>query len=316
MRRPLYPGLLYAGVSIAAAAMLLTGCWVVPSQPTKPPVLDAACKATLVASTPGTIASNAVSELSGIASSRRTENVWWGHNDSGDTARVFAFGSDGRDLGTYALAGAAANDWEDMAAGPGPIVGTQYLYVADIGDNARARPSIRVYRTPEPLVDPNAPTPAPQTLNAVDTLTFTYPDGAHDAESLLVDPVLGALYIVTKEMAGPSKVFKAPANLASGSSTILAQVATLTLGSGLAALATGADVTPAGNVVAVRSYSKVVMFERKAGTPLEASLLGVPCVGATANEMQGEAIGFSRDGRAYVTASEGAHPALHRFAAP
>ena len=34
------------------------------------------------------------------------------------------------------------------------------------------------------------------------------------------------------------------------------------------------------------------------------------------SEPQGEALGFTRDGRGYVTLSEGAHVALHRFTAP
>ncbi len=41
------------------------------------------------------------------------------------------------------------------------------------------------------------------------------------------------------------------------------------------------------------------------------------CEGASsASEAQGEAIGFTRDGRGYVTVSEGVHPALHQFVAP
>ena len=40
------------------------------------------------------------------------------------------------------------------------------------------------------------------------------------------------------------------------------------------------------------------------------------CSVTSATETQGEAIGFTRDGRAYVTASEGTFPALHRFQAP
>lgn len=279
-------------------------------------MLDSACKGTLVASTQGTIASAAITELSGLVASRRTEGVWWGHNDSGDTARIFAFGGNGNDFGTYALSGAIATDWEDIAAGPGPVANTQYLYVADIGDNARTRSSVRVYRTPEPLVDPNAPTPAPQTLTQVDTLTFTYPDGPHDAESIVADPVSGAVLIVTKEFSGTSKVFKAPANLASGSTTTLSHVGTVTLGTGLAGLATGADVTPAGDVLAIRTYSTVKVFQRVTGQTLESAVAGTPCSVAGASEGQGEAIGFTRDGRAYVTASEGASPALHRFQAP
>ena len=296
---------------------MLAGCRVTPSQPpSKPAVLDAACKGTLVASTQGTIASTAITELSGLVASRRTDGVWWGHNDSGDTARIFAFAGNGRDLGTYALSGAVATDWEDIAAGPGPVANTQYLYVADIGDNARARASVRVYRTPEPFVDPNAPTPAPQTLAPVDTLTFTYPDGPHDAESIVVDPVSGALLIVTKEFSGTSKVFKAPANLAAGSTTVLSAVGSVTLGTGLAGLATGADVTPAGDVLAIRTYATVKLFQRTTGQPLEAAVTTTACSVTSATETQGEAIGFTRDGRAYVTASEGTFPALHRFQAP
>lgn len=305
--------------SLIGALVLVTvlaGCRITPSQPSKPAVLDAACKGTLVASTQGTIAASAVTELSGLVASRRTEGVWWGHNDSGDTARIFAFGGNGNDFGSYALSGATAIDWEDIAAGPGPLADTAYLYVADIGDNARARSSVRVYRVPEPLVDPNAPTPAPQTVTGVATLTFTYPDGAHDAESIVVDPVSGALLIVTKEFSGTSKLFKAPANLATGSTTVLTPAGTVALGTGLAGLATGADVTPAGNVLAIRSYSTVKLFERRTGQTLESAISSTPCTVAGAAEAQGEAIGFTRDGRAYVTASEGAQPALHRFQAP
>lgn len=36
--------------------------------------------------------------------------------------------------------------------GGGPVAGTPYLYAADIGDNARSRSEIVVYRVPEPAV--------------------------------------------------------------------------------------------------------------------------------------------------------------------
>ena len=102
-----------------ALAVVLVGCF--PPPPPPPAVLDAVCQGTLVASTPGTVASAAVDELSGISASRRTDGVWWVHNDSGDSARVFAVGTDGRDLGEFDLAGTAAVDWEDIAVGPGPV---------------------------------------------------------------------------------------------------------------------------------------------------------------------------------------------------
>lgn len=303
-RRALFGALLAVG----AATVLLAGC----VQPPRP-VYDAACRGTLVASTPGTVASPAVAELSGISASRLTDGVWWVHNDSGDSARVFAVGSDGRDLGEYTLGGAAAIDWEDIAVGPGPVGGTNYLYVGDIGDNAKTRASIQVYRVPEPAVDTGVTSP-PQTLTGVAKLTFVYPDGPHDAEALLVDPSSGEVFVVTKDFSGVAQVFRAPANLAAGSSTTLTSDGTVSLGSGGAV--TAADATPDGDVVGLRTYFSVRLFPRVAGAPLAQAFRQPSCAGATASESQGEALGFTRDGRGYVTASEGAHPPLHRFVAP
>jgi hypothetical protein len=301
-----------AVLGVAVFTISAEGCLPFPPNP---PVLDAACRGTLVATTPGTVAQPAVTELSGIAASGTSAGVWWVHNDSGDTARVFAVGDDGRDLGVYALSGASATDWEDIAVGPGPLAGVSYLYVGDTGDNAHSRASVQVYRVAEPTVDSGAATPPPQTLTDVAKLTFTYPDGAHDAEALFVDPSTGDVYIVTKEYSGIAQVFRAPGNLAGGTTTALTQVATVSLGNGRPV--TAADLTATGDVVALRTYVSLQLFRPLPGKPL-ATAFGSPlqCAGATASETQGEAVGFTRDGRAYVTASEGAHPALHRFEAP
>ena len=172
-------------------------------------------------------------ETSGIAASRRANGVWWLHNDSGDSARVFAVGNDGRDLGEYALTGAAAVDWEDIAVGPGPAAGVSYVYLADIGDNARSRTAVQVYRVPEPLVDTFGTPGPPLALGGVENLTFTYPDGPHDAEALLVDPSTGQLFVITKDLnGGVARVFRAPAGLGAGSTTVLTPVATVSLGAG------------------------------------------------------------------------------------
>jgi hypothetical protein len=274
-------------------------------------VLDAACKGTLVASTPGKIANDEITELSGIVSSRRTNGVWWANNDSGDRARLFAVGNDGRPLGEFRLGGATATDWEDIGIGPGPKAGVSYLYAADIGDNAKARPSVQVYRVPEPAVDPAKPASAPKTLNGVAQLTLTYPDGPRDAEAFFVDPRTGRLYIVSKEL-GAAGVYRAPAELAAGSTTKLQSVGTTKAGP----LVTAADITVLGDAIALRTYTSVRVFARTGNTKVEAALGSKPCKGKTAIEQQGEAIGFTRDGRGYVTASEGTHPPLHRFTAP
>ncbi|HEX5588291.1 MAG TPA: hypothetical protein VFZ17_13345 [Acidimicrobiia bacterium] len=299
------------GVGLLAVSSLLVGC--IPRPSPTAAVLDAACNGTLVASTPGTVAATDVTELSGLSASRRTAGVWWAHNDSGHPAEIFAVGDDGRDLGTYTLSGANAVDWEDIAAGPGPDAGASYLYIADTGDNTQTRASVQVYRVPEPQVDPNGG-PHQGMLTDVATLDFTYPDGPHDAEALIVDPSSGRLLIITKDVWGDSQVFAAPGNLASGTHTTLTQVATLHLG--FLGLVTAGDITPARDTIALRTYGSVVMYPLGVGDAMELAFLQVPCYGAVANEAQGEAIGFTGDGRGYVTASEGASPALHRFVAP
>ena len=75
---------------------------------------------------------------------------FWTHNDSGGGAWLYAFDRSGQSLGRWAVPGARANDWEDIAAGPGPKRGESYLYIGDIGDNNSRRPYVTVYRIPEP----------------------------------------------------------------------------------------------------------------------------------------------------------------------
>lgn len=310
----------WLGVPALVVGIVVLAAACVPSSPEPPPpppdpaLYRAACDGTLDASTPGTIASPAIDELSGLAASRRTPGVWWAHNDSGDSARVFAVGDDGRDLGEFVLNGASAVDWEDIAVGPGPAPGTNYLYVGDIGGNVAPRSTVTVYRVPEPAVDTNAPSGAPLPVGGVDALTLQYPAGTYDAEALLVDPVSGELFVITKALGGTAQVFRAPAGLAGGSTTTLAAVRTVSLGFGGAV--TAADVTAAGDVVALRTYFSVVLYPRPSGAPLADAFAQASCRGAAAAETQGEALGFTSDGRGYVTASEGAKPALHRFTAP
>ena len=116
---------------------------------------------------------------------------------------------DGGSCGGWTVAGAGNVDWEDIAAGPGPQPGEHYLYVGDIGDNTKSRDDVVVYRVVEPTVpipsDPGADgVTAPATA-----LRLRYDDGPHDAESLMVHPTTGDIYVITKSF-GDTRVYKAP----------------------------------------------------------------------------------------------------------
>ena len=271
----------------------------------------AACDGALVSSNV-TVGGTALKEISGVDQSTKNPSIFWMHNDSGDSARVFAVDAAGVTQRVYGLSGATAIDWEDIAVGPGPSAGQSYLYVADIGDNAATRAQVVVYRVLEPTVGAGAAT----TLSGVDALTLRYPDGAHNAEALLVDPVSAELFIIEKVANGGSaRVYRAPGNVAAGSVTTMSLVATVSLPSGADHRVTGADVSADGTQLAVRTYASVLLFARPAGTSLAAALTGTPCAGPTPAEVQGEAVAFHADGRGYVTISEGVSPVLHIYRA-
>ncbi len=280
------------------------------------PIFDATCKKSLVTSTAGPIGDAALVEISGIHIGVRNPGIWWVHNDSGDTARVFALDAAGATRGTYAFAATTALDWEDIAVVSGPTPGSGTIYAADIGDNPGNRAEVQVYRVVEPAV-PLTGLPAVATLPAVETLHLTYPDGAHDAEAFMVDPVFGDLVIVAKSLTGgPVNVYQAPANLAAGSTTALTNVGTLPLGAGLTNAVTAADVTADGKAVAVRTYGKVLVYNRNVTSKLWTAFGGTACSAPVPAEAQGEAVGFRADGKALATVSEGANQTLHLSTVP
>jgi hypothetical protein len=246
-------------------------------------------------------------ELSGLAVSAAQRGVLWSHNDSGDRARLFALRTDGSLIASLDVPGAEAVDWEDIAVGPGGD-----LLVADIGDNQARRASVDVYRIPEPRLAAGPATTAPATR-----LRLTYPDGAHDAETLLADRRTGELVIVTKAFSGRSGVYTArvPARGVPATAT-LRRAGSVELG--LGGLATAGDVSADGRTVAIRTYTALFAWARRPGRSLAATLTRArPCTGQVGlgAEGQGEALALSRDGRSFFTIPEGAAPTLRRYTA-
>ncbi len=92
---------------------------------------------------------DAIDESSGLAVGRRANDVFWTHNDSNGKPRLFAFDRTGKHLGTSRIQGAEAIDWEDM--GSFAVNRHPYLFVADVGDNAKAREHYTIYVVKEPF---------------------------------------------------------------------------------------------------------------------------------------------------------------------
>jgi len=139
------------------------------------------------------LADPAITESSGLALSARFPGVLYTHNDSDGDPVVYAVDPTGETRARLSLADAPARDWEAMAAGT--EAGVPVLWVADIGDNISGWDSVRLLKISEPdeLTDKSV---------QWDRFDLVYPDGSHNAETLLLHPD-GRMWIVTKEASAP-----------------------------------------------------------------------------------------------------------------
>ncbi len=245
----------------------------------------------------GLIELGALSEASGIAASRKNAEVLWAHNDSGDSNRVFAFNRSGKHLGIFTLAGVQARDWEDLALGPGPEEGADYLYIGEIGDNGAQHDLKYVYRVREPEVAAHQ-APVALTLTAVETIAWRYPDGRRDAETLMLDPATKDLYVVSKREAAV-RVYRAAYPQSTTDTITLAQVTTLSFGG-----VTAGAISSTGAEILIKTYDTIYYWKRSAGQTVAQALSQTPIKIPYIVEPQGEALCWQPEGKGYYTLSE------------
>lgn len=237
-------------------------------------------------------------ELSGLAASARYPHTLYAHNDSGDTARFFAISDHAELQAEIDLAGAMATDWEDIAVGPCPT--GSCVYLGDIGDNNSRRVQYVIFRAAEP--DP-LPTDGSAITTAFERLPFVYPDGPHNAETLLVHPATGRIFVVTKISGASGRVYELPLPPTPNTVATLAFVTTVSLPAS-AGLITSGKFHPCADRMLLRTYGGVYQFMRPSGSPLEAIFTATPSMVPFAVEIQGEAVTYSFDGTGYFTSSE------------
>ena len=249
----------------------------------------------------GTISDRRLSEISGISASRRADDVWWVHNDSGDTPRIFAVNSAGKVLGEYRVVGAVNEDWEDIASGPGADLSPS-LYIADIGDNELKRDFVVVYRVKEPDLTREDTT---LETSPAEPFQFKYPDGSHNAEAFIVDPESGRMYVITKTDSSGCQVFRSPVPLKQGEAMTFEEVRGESQAIAQWRKVTGGAAAQDGSRVVVRNYFTAFELRRAPGKEFETVFQSAPVPIFLALEQQGEAISYTRDGKGLVTTSEG-----------
>ncbi len=248
-----------------------------------------------------------VKESSGLTASRRFHGIYWTHNDSGDGPLIYAFDRRGAGKGVWRVSGATARDWEDIAAGPGPSPGKSYLYIGDIGDNQEKRTEIVVYRVPEPEINTKGLAKAKAAVtDQSEAIRLRYPDGSHDAESLLVHPRTGSIYIVTKIAFAHPGIYEAPGPIQAGRPITLKRVGTLDVPSLLGGIITGGAISPDGRRVAfcdyLQGYEAVLENANSSFDTIWKRPLTTISIGS---RKQGEAITYRIDGKALLMTSEG-----------
>jgi len=242
-----------------------------------------------------TLANRQITESSGLACGRRTANVFWTHNDSGDGPRLFAFGPQGEHLGTVTVSGAKAHDWEDMASFQARGLG--FLLLGDVGDNNRRRKTCTLYIVPEPPVGTKS-RPADATVRVAQTILFTYDDGPRDCESVAIDPTSGTILLASK--AGRAKVYALPWPKRPTREPLVAKaIAALTISA-----PTAMDISPDGRRAVVLTYGDAYEYVRGPKEKWSAAFGRKPRKIAMPKRRQGESICYGPDGKTLYLTSE------------
>lgn len=265
------------------------------------------------AQNPASLKSAELNEVSGLVLSRN--NTMYVHNDSGDTSRFFAINSSGDLLATIYFNGDPSRkikgvlDCEDIAYGPGPEKGKNYIYLGDIGDNSSLRPYISVYRIPEPG-KPEAVMHANREL-----VHLKYPNKPQDAEAMMVDPILKELIIVSKRQ-DTVGIYSTPLTFKDGDTVKLQKKGSLFLPSGLmpsSKYIVAGDISADGKQILLKTYQSVYYWKREGNEPISQALLRKPAKLPYIRERQGEAIGFTPDGKGYYCISEGVNAVIYYY---
>jgi hypothetical protein len=229
------------------------------------------------------ITDSRITESSGLARDPGAA-AYWTVNDSGDEGIAYGVSQRGKITGTLEYR-ADPIDVEAVAMHDGR------LYVADIGDNGADRDLITVYYFDNAQA-------SDQTV-AYRSWEFRYPDGAHDAETLLVNEE-GRLFIVTKGV--PGAVYAAPDSPRRTAVNELERV-----GEAPAAVTDGTFL-PGGDRIALLTPGQIQVLD--ASSYQKVGEVAVP------DQDQPESLTVSLTGRSLLVGSEGKNSPVYAVPVP
>lgn len=244
----------------------------------------------------GKLRDGKLQELSGLKQSILHSNMFWVHNDSGDSSRIFLIDNEAQLKGEYMLAGVDAKDVEDIAIFQHD--GKSFVVLADIGDNRAVRSEIMLYVFAEP--EWNAGQSA-YTIprQAIRTIRLKYADKPRDAEAIFVDPIDGRGYLIAKR---DFHVGVYPVDLHAkkvDEAQLLKQLVQLPL-----TFITAADISADGRFLLLKNLTGVFLWERQNDESMRQLFTRAYIQLPYAPEPQGEAICFGTENSIFYTISE------------
>lgn len=293
----------------AFVSMSVGACHEYSARDGQPPAFDQASSPYDAPKIVGKIESGEITESSGLAASMCQQDVLWTHNDSGDGAFIYAINLKGKSLGTWHVANAKNDDWEDISAfkdGSGKC----YLFIGDTGNtNKNERAVHQIYRVAEPVVrqsDSGTTRKNPTLTEPADILVFSYPDSRQDAETLMVHPATGEIYVVTKQRSSPAGVYKLKPVFGSSVAAIAEKISNLTVPAIPNGFLTGGSIAPDSKRVIICDYFAAYEFALPDGAGnFDDIWKQKPVVVKLGERKQGEAVTYSADGLSIFATSEG-----------
>ncbi|MFT4032097.1 MAG: PE-PGRS family protein [Siphonobacter sp.] len=238
------------------------------------------------------ISAGVVDEASGIADSRSMPGSLWVQEDGNNPNQLTLLSYKGELKGRIKLP-FPNRDWEDVDTIFDKKDSTNYMLIADTGDNLRQFAEYYIYRFLEP-----------QSVNDevedFQRITFYYPEGSRDTEAILTDPITQDIYVITKSP-GFSKLYKLAYPQSFDKPIPAMYVCDLPMYQ-----VTSGDFSPDGKQIILRNYTTLYLWQRdNVNEPIQDVIyssykLMLPYV----FEPQGEAVCFEKNGKGYFTLSE------------
>lgn len=244
----------------------------------------------------GKITDSRLNELSGMVHSMKNPSLFWVHNDSGDSARIFLIDKKASVRCEFSLEGVDVVDTEDIAWFEEN--GKSFLILADIGDNRGVRKDITLYIFEEP--EWNGVQSHDVIANEkIKKIAMRYEDKARDAEALFVDPNDLTAYLISKR---DFQVGVYPIDLKAARNNgefVLKRATSLPM-----TFITAADISRDGKRILIKNLGQIFYWKREAHESILNVLNNKPDTLAYQAEPQGEAICFGEKQNTFYTVSE------------